>query len=332
MIEKPLVSIFVPVFNHEPYLRQCLDGILCQQVSFNYEIIVHDDASTDKSVDIIREYSDKYPHIIRPVFEKEGQYAKVGDMLWPIRLKYANPDAKYVANCDGDDYWIDNFKLQKQVDFLESHSDFGLVATVCRSYIENEDKYYEPAKSLEKEITFKDLLFDDGFAASVPLFRKEFLKLYVDEIKEPWVSGDYSMWLFISAQSKIWRLADVTTIYRVLSSSVSHSRDFQKALDFKLNNKQCTLFFVEKYGVNKELKHIVYKNAAKNLLMEGIRTQYKPYIDEAIKYKKAHDLKVSLLDLICLRMLSNRFSKRVLKYTVQTYAILRKNVLNNFKR
>ena len=114
-----LVSINCAVYNHEAFLRQCLDGILMQQTDFRLEVIVHDDASTDNSVAIIREYTKKYPEIIKPIFQTENQYSKHDGTITRIMAQHTNGD--YIAYCEGDDYWTDPHKLQKQVDYMESH-------------------------------------------------------------------------------------------------------------------------------------------------------------------------------------------------------------------
>lgn len=119
-----MVSIRCLVYNHEPYLRQCLDGFVMQQTNFRFEAIVHDDASTDGSAAIIREYAAKYPDIIKPIYEIENQFSKRDGSL--RRIMNAHTHGKYVAMCEGDDYWTDPLKLQKQVDFLESHPDYSL--------------------------------------------------------------------------------------------------------------------------------------------------------------------------------------------------------------
>ncbi len=124
--EKPLVVIRSLVYNHEPYLRDCLEGFVMQQTTFPFVAVVHDDCSTDGSAAIIREYAEKYPHIIKPVYETENQYSKgtLGRAMSEACGKYG---AKYYALCEGDDYWTDPHKLQKQVDFMETHPDFTLV-------------------------------------------------------------------------------------------------------------------------------------------------------------------------------------------------------------
>lgn len=121
-----LVSIRCLVYNHEPYLRQCLDGFVMQKTNFAFEAIVHDDASTDGSAEIIREYAEKYPDIIKPIYETENQYSKKDGSLGRIMNAAIHPDAKYIAFCEGDDYWIDPYKLQKQFDFMENHPDYVL--------------------------------------------------------------------------------------------------------------------------------------------------------------------------------------------------------------
>lgn len=124
MTGDPLVSIRCLVYNHEPFLRQCLDGFVMQKTTFPFEAIVHDDASTDGSAAIIREYAEKYPDIIKPIYETENQYSKHDGSLSRIMDAAMHPNAKYIATCEGDDYWTDPNKLQIQVDFLESHPDF----------------------------------------------------------------------------------------------------------------------------------------------------------------------------------------------------------------
>ena len=128
--EQPLmVTIRCLTYNHEPYIRQCLEGFVMQKTNFRFEAIVHDDASTDGTAAIIREYAEKYPDIIKPIYETENQYSKHDGSL--SRIMNANMHGKYVAMCEGDDYWIDPLKLQKQVDFLENHPKYSLT---CHRY------------------------------------------------------------------------------------------------------------------------------------------------------------------------------------------------------
>lgn len=137
-----LVSIRCCAYNHGQFIRQCLDGFVIQKTNFCFEAIVHDDASTDGTADIIREYAEQYPDIVKPIYEKENQYSKHDGSL--RRIMDAHTHGKYIALCEGDDYWTDPYKLQKQVDFLESHPDY----VMCSHRF---DQYYEDGHRLEKE-------------------------------------------------------------------------------------------------------------------------------------------------------------------------------------
>lgn len=116
---EPLVSIICTAYNHEKYISKALDSFVEQETTFPYEVIVHDDASTDQTGNLIRGYEKKYPNIIIPIYQNENQYSKgIG-----ISQKFIIPKArgKYIAWCEGDDYWIDKYKLQKQIDFMENN-------------------------------------------------------------------------------------------------------------------------------------------------------------------------------------------------------------------
>ena len=138
-----IVAINCMVYNHEQFVRQCLEGFVMQQTNFRFVAIVHDDASTDKSADIIREYAKRYPDIIYPIYETENQYSKHDGSLSKIKdeaIQSINP--KYVAMCEGDDYWTDPKKLQKQVDFLEKNPEYIMCAHNYTIYEQNTGKTY----------------------------------------------------------------------------------------------------------------------------------------------------------------------------------------------
>lgn len=116
-----MVTIRCIAYNQAEYIRQCLDGFVMQKTDFRFEAVVHDDASTDGTDEIIREYAEKYPDIIKPIFEKENLYSKHDGSLFRVMKEACK--GKYIAYCEGDDYWTDPCKLQKQVDYLESHPD-----------------------------------------------------------------------------------------------------------------------------------------------------------------------------------------------------------------
>ena len=128
--QKPLVSISCTAYNHEKYIAQAMDSFLQQEMSFPIEILVHDDASTDKTADIIRAYAEERPDIIKPIIQTENQFSK-GKRPAP-QINYPRAEGKYIAVCEGDDYWTDPLKLQKQVEYLEANPAVFLCAHAVR--------------------------------------------------------------------------------------------------------------------------------------------------------------------------------------------------------
>ena len=207
-----MVSIRCLAYNHEPYIRQCLEGFIMQKTNFRFEAVVHDDASTDGTVAIIREYAEKYPNIIKPIYETQNQYSKHDGSLG--RIMSAACTGKYIAMCEGDDYWIDPYKLQKQVDFLETHLDYSMSHTSFRYFYEQENKFYISrdieinsniqALGLKPENVLKDYriqtltilvrtkLYQKVVESDYFLFKSGYLKM-----------GDVQLWYSLSMLGKI---------------------------------------------------------------------------------------------------------------------------------
>ncbi|WP_394121464.1 glycosyltransferase family 2 protein [Planococcus donghaensis] len=123
MAKEIMVSIECTSYNHEDFIAEALDSMLMQRTDFAYEILIHDDASTDRTAEIIRSYEQKYPEIIKPIYQTENQYSK--DVLVEL-FNLERAKGKYMAVCEGDDYWTDPYKLQKQVDYMEAHPECSM--------------------------------------------------------------------------------------------------------------------------------------------------------------------------------------------------------------
>ena len=148
---EPLVCIRCTTFKQERYIADCLEGFLIQETNFPFEVCIHDDASPDRTADIIREYEAKYPHIIKPLYETENQWSKNDGSF--TRIVAGMLTRKYIAMCEGDDYWTDPHKLQTQIDFLESHPDYSL--TFHDAEIKNEPGV-EPTDSVYPQMEDRD--------------------------------------------------------------------------------------------------------------------------------------------------------------------------------
>ncbi|MBQ8672675.1 MAG: glycosyltransferase [Bacteroides sp.] len=206
-----MVTIRCLAYNHEPYIRQCLEGFVMQKTNFRFEAIVHDDASTDGTAAIIREYAEKYPDIIKPIFETENQYSKRDGSV--TRIMNAQKHGKYVAMCEGDDYWIDPLKLQKQVDFLEENLEYSLcfhrVKTTYEKGCNGKDVF---AHVRPGEYTLDYILRRWTVPTGSMLFRKEIL---AHTPKNPdFKYGDNVLLLTCFSQGKVYCIDGVLGVYR----------------------------------------------------------------------------------------------------------------------
>lgn len=128
-MSNPLVSIACVTYNHEPFIRQCLEGFIMQQTDFDFEVVIHDDASTDGTKDVILEYCLKYPNLFRPIFQEQNRYIEGKGIF--ARFVFPECRGKYIAMCEGDDYWTDPLKLQKQVSLLENNLNYSCSFHIC---------------------------------------------------------------------------------------------------------------------------------------------------------------------------------------------------------
>lgn len=210
-----VVSVALIVYNHEKYLQQAIESILMQKVNFKYEIIVGDDKSTDNSRKIILEYKEKYPDTFVLLFHEKnvGGTRNIYDTFMKAR-------GKYIACLEGDDYWIDNMKLQKQVDFLDNNTDYLGVSHVIEAR-DNHGKYLSQ-HPVSPSIVGKDAsieLFLNGiyFSAVTTVFRNIFLdetKDYTIYYKAHKYVGDFTLCLILLDIGKIRILPDVMSVYR----------------------------------------------------------------------------------------------------------------------
>ncbi len=217
------VSIECLVYNHEPYLRDCLDGIVMQKTNFRFEAIVHDDCSTDHSADIIREYEAKYPDIIKPIYEKENQYHKK-DGLWNAVSPHLK--GKYIAFCEGDDYWVDPDKLQKEVDILDADPNVMLVYTGFHNVNENgrmffRDEYEQLMKISKSGEMFGPELERNRIMTVTTCLRREVL--FSDLYQRCPLKYDLAFSLAASLLGELVYLPDKTCCYRMNPGSLMNA-------------------------------------------------------------------------------------------------------------
>ena len=218
----PLVSVSVLAYNHESFIRECLDGIMMQKTKFKFEVLIHDDASTDNSAEIIKEYEKKYPNTIKPIYQTENQHQKKIGIDKTFQFPRAR--GKYIAFCEGDDYWIDPLKLQKQVDFLEANPEYSM----C----------FHNAIVLESKSDIRKVSLFNSYTSDCDLLINDLIRKWVvptasivcrrDYLSNPeWLvniySGDFSLLLNMFTKGRIRYIDMISSVYRknLIGNSVS---------------------------------------------------------------------------------------------------------------
>lgn len=206
----PKVSVVCMVYKHEAYLHQCFDGFIKQQTNFPIEILVNDDCSPDSSAEVMREYEEKYPDLFHCIYQKENQYSKGKMPWWEVLFPMAKGD--YIAICEGDDYWIDSYKLQKQVDFMEQHPDY--VACFHNARVQYND-HVSLFNALDEnhDPTTEDIIKRHWFIATPTLFFRNVLHDY-PEWRGEIINEDYLLELLLAREGRFYYMDDVMAVYR----------------------------------------------------------------------------------------------------------------------
>lgn len=310
-----MVSICCMTYNQEKYIGQCLDSFLMQKCNFKFEILINDDASTDKTAEIIRGYESKYPDVVKPIYQMENQFSKGVRISTEILLPKAN--GKYIALCEGDDYWVDPYKLQKQVDALEKNDS-------CHMCVHMVDVVSEdgsatdmslPPKSCNlregvlsgRELLEVECMERNAFQLSSYFFRSDDIKKYINE--KPKFStmspvGDLSYLFYFSNLGDVYYYSVTMSHYRRGSdSSVQRVRStintkekllerYNKQIDainefdaysngkyHDLCEDKCNalMFFIaQRYHDYREMSKPRYKKIVKRL---GIKARIKIYME-----------------------------------------------------
>lgn len=267
---KVLVRCFT--FNHSKYIEDALNGFAMQQTDFPFVCLVVDDASTDGEQEVVKKWMERecdfvraetidiptsiviiVPHKTNPLCTfafyllkqnlykvKEQKMAHVA----PWREK-----CEYEALCEGDDYWIDPLKLQKQVGVMDTDNQIGLCYTRAKKFNQSLDTFDSELCGLEYK-GFSQMLYENPVVTLTTMYRVELYDKYIRDVNpytKSWKMGDYPFWLWIAAHHKVSYLDDVTSVYRVLENSASHSEDRETNIRFLLSNVDIQLYFSQIY-------------------------------------------------------------------------------------
>lgn len=215
----PLVTIVAITYNHAKYVRQAMDSFLAQRTDFGVEILVHDDASTDETAEILKAYKKKFPDKIQLLLEKENQFSKTGAKF--LEDMYKRASGKYIAVCEGDDYWNDPKKLQLQVNYLEKNQECTICfhpVMVC--YEDTGKKMLFPTAVEGHEYTLKELLQTNFIQTNSVMYRN--LGHYKGVCPDKVLPQDWFTHIFHARHGKIGFINKAMSVYRVHSEGIWH--------------------------------------------------------------------------------------------------------------
>ena len=308
-MNNPLVSICCLAFNHKKYINQALNGFLIQKTTFPIEILIHDDASTDGTAEIIKEYEKKYPDLIKPIYQIENQYSKGISISYSFNFPRAK--SKYIALCEGDDYWTDPNKLQKQVDFLENNPDYIMCFHPANMFNESGSINRIMGTEIEKTITTSDIIRKDAFIPTASIVFRNVLdkELHDFTTKNNIISGDQYLHLYFALKGNIKQLPDIMSRYRIHDGGISSYGDFCKIYKSDiLLYKKMKQKFPRHYGsdFNYKLFNIRYR-LSRICLQKGKRRDGFINLIQIIQHIKNLDQMILYLGLIKIYIFSMHF-------------------------
>lgn len=243
-----MISVVIITYGHEKFIEQTINGVLIQECSFDFELIVANDCSPDNTDIIIQAIIDNHPKASKIKYVRHNK--NIG-MMPNFIFALKSAQEKYIALCEGDDYWTDPLKLQKQVDFLEANPECGLCHTDYSRYIQNTQKNSYSATKFSSKNVFLGLIRSEyPIGTLTAVFRNEIWKKYITDIEldsKDWLMGDLPFWLYLSREHKVHYVDDVTAVYRVIAESASNTQDLDKMIRFDDGVREVKLFFLEKH-------------------------------------------------------------------------------------
>ncbi len=259
-IPKPKVSIAILFYNQEKYVNECLDSVVRQKTTVPFEIVIADDCSTDGTRALLSAYQQRYPTLIRLIFNDKNK-----GLLLNRKVAYDNCRGKYIALLDGDDYFLGETRLQEQFDYLEANPEYGVVYGDQSIIIEQRNGTFTYLKSSLTQFNHKPIvgevyenLVDRCFVPICTSFvRKELIDKYLE--LEEWKrlgfkTDDYPMWLALSRVTKFGFINKPLTVYRHFVGTISNPKDVEKALKYKASCFQIVLYFLKMHPVSDATK------------------------------------------------------------------------------
>lgn len=293
--EKPFVFVRCLTYNHEKYIEDALKGFVMQKTDFPFLAVVIDDCSTDGTADIVRRYEAQYPDIIKGIYLPHN-FRSRGEDKCPYYQEYVDK-ATYWAECEGDDYWTDPYKLQKQVDFMEMNPECGLcytdynhledaTQTLTESMFEHKKQY--------RPISYEQHLLKPGYLAPMTwLYRCKLTNLLSKA--NIYTDGTYAYMLEFLYNSKVAYIPQVTAVYRSHAGSASSPIGDKALFRYTIGVFRTQIHYTQKYSCSEELKHKVLMRGYLSKLPIAIMAENEDFVREAKMFMEAHDMDIDLI-------------------------------------
>jgi len=317
-------SVCMITYNHEPYIERAINGVLMQRCTFPVKIVIGEDCSTDHTGHICSEFAKQYKAI--NLLPSQRNLGVLPNFLRTLLAC----EGKYIAICEGDDFWTDPLKLQKQIDFLEANTDYGLVHT-------NVDYYHTETGRTERNINKKTYnfcrirnlkdIYENILSGAYSIrtltvcFRKSLLLDIIGDLEVVFMSGRFKMgdtplWLELSRKSKFMYLDESTGVYNILNESLTHSHSDEKILDFYKSHFSLLDYYDDKYPTQTFDKFKTRQRLINQLLFESIKRK-----DEEFN-KKLIMMLGSRLELDYINRILLIISNRNYRHFVDNWLIL----------
>ncbi len=300
-MKEPLVSVMMITYNHAPFIAQAIQGVLQQKVNFPFELVIGEDCSTDGTREIVFEYQKKFPDIIRVITSDRN----VGSKKNAKRTGQACR-GKYIAYCEGDDYWHHPSKLQKQADYLESHPECGLVYSSYDVYHVGSKKRIRDFVKYRKWEMPKTLSLSDivegkdekglGILTCTVMVRR----ILRDQIRESdpylhqsdrFLMGDTQLWAEIATKADLHYIPESLAAHNLTDESATRSKDIKKVLQFEISGAELRLYLCNKYKLPSNIRDMHEASWCDSSLRLAFHSRNSELADEVRRKKKTFTCK-----------------------------------------
>lgn len=287
-VEPPLVSVCCITYNHEAYVEQALESFLMQETDFPFEILIHDDASTDGTASVVRNYEKLYPQIVKAIYQSENQYSKEGGFI-NVKYNFFRAKGNYIALCEGDDYWTDKTKLQKQVLFLEGHPDYVITYTRSQPFDHNGVVNIDFGGA-RRDVSADELKKGVPLCTLTTCFRNVITETPRELFSAKLV--DRALWSLLGAHGKGKYLSDITpSAYRVHDGGIHSKKSKVQKIEASLTTSNALFCYYTRLGEAKYARFYLERSLKLSLLCIGIKGLLKLAFD-------SHNLRLAFRRLV----------------------------------